>query len=210
MHFRRTIWDMLDIFHGAPGKNTKVYRTFTVIHSQSFLREEIMDNSIIVSSYIFLLLIYLTRSLSSCATLICKTTDVRCNLPSGQNGTTLPHLVSYLESYILPCRHRIRWLLCYKCWKFWKSPITAKLSVQFYFPSNIWKTRVNLLFLFIFLWSNLSDLKAFSEYFKKQWEQYLLLMSQKASSYCIMVVVNGKYVSGFLANIGVGELTTLN
>lgn len=40
-------------------RNTEVCKTFTVIHYQSILREEIMDNNIIASSHIFLLLIYL-------------------------------------------------------------------------------------------------------------------------------------------------------
>jgi len=40
-------------------KNTQVYKTFTAVHYQSILRNEIMDNIIIVSLHIFLLLIYL-------------------------------------------------------------------------------------------------------------------------------------------------------
>lgn len=34
-------------------ENTKAYKTFTAIHYQSILRDEIMDNIIIVSLHIF-------------------------------------------------------------------------------------------------------------------------------------------------------------
>lgn len=162
-----------------------------------------MDNNIIVSLHIFLLLIYLIWSLSGCATLICKTIDVRCNLSSGATGTrmsTLSHIYSH-RCYLAYTKSDQGSAL--------KFESSGNLSLQssqynFTFLLTTAKTRVHILLPFTFPWPNLIC-PLFLSFIKRNGRAVYFLQSES-----ITMVVNGKYGPELVTNIGAGDLTTLN